>query len=53
MHRLLIQSLAKQGELGEAMLTRTVTAGGAVTIVDAHAALGTVGGVAARLRFAL
>jgi peptide subunit release factor 1 (eRF1) len=40
-------------ELGEAMLTRTIAAGGAVTMVGAHAALGTVGGVAARLRFAL
>jgi peptide chain release factor subunit 1 len=40
-------------ELGEAMVTRTIAAGGAVTTVDAHAALGAVGGVAARLRFAL
>jgi hypothetical protein len=40
-------------ELGEAMVTRTIAAGGAVTIVDAHGALGAVGGVAARLRFAL
>jgi peptide subunit release factor 1 (eRF1) len=40
-------------ELGEAMVTRTIAAGGAVTMVDAHAALGAVGGVAARLRFAL
>lgn len=40
-------------ELGEAIVTRTIAAGGAVTMVDAHAALGAVGGVAARLRFAL
>jgi hypothetical protein len=40
-------------ELGEAMVTRTIAAGGAVTMVDAHTALGAVGGVAARLRFAL
>ncbi len=40
-------------ELGEAMVTRTIAAGGTVTMVDAHAALGAVGGVAARLRFAL
>ena len=40
-------------ELGEAMVTRTIAAGGAVTMVDAHAALGAIGGVAARLRFAL
>ena len=40
-------------ELGEAMVTRTIAAGGAVTMVDAHAALGAVGGVVARLRFAL
>jgi peptide subunit release factor 1 (eRF1) len=40
-------------ELGEAMVTRTIAAGGAVTMVGAHAALGTVGGVAARLRFVL
>jgi peptide subunit release factor 1 (eRF1) len=40
-------------ELGEAMVTRTIAAGGAVTIVDTHAGLARVGGVAARLRFAL
>jgi peptide subunit release factor 1 (eRF1) len=40
-------------ELGEAMVTRVIAAGGAVTMVDAHAALGAVGGVAARLRFPL
>ena len=40
-------------ELGEAMICRTIAAGGAVTTVDAHGALGAVGGVAARLRFAL
>ena len=40
-------------ELGEVMVTRTIAEGGAVTMVDAHAALGAVGGVAARLRFAL
>jgi peptide subunit release factor 1 (eRF1) len=40
-------------ELGEAMVARTIAAGGAVTLVDVHAALGAVGGVAARLRFAL
>jgi peptide subunit release factor 1 (eRF1) len=40
-------------ELGEAMVTRTIAAGGAVTMVDVHAALGAVGGVAARLRFAV
>jgi hypothetical protein len=40
-------------ELGEAMVTRTIAAGGTVTMVDAHAALGRMGGVAARLRFAL
>jgi peptide subunit release factor 1 (eRF1) len=49
--------LCRQGaasvELGEAMVTRTIAAGGTVTMVDAHAALGAVGGVAARLRFAL
>lgn len=38
-------------ELGEAMVTRTIAAGGTVTMVDTHAALGAVGGVAARLRF--
>jgi peptide subunit release factor 1 (eRF1) len=40
-------------ELGEVMVTRTIAAGGIVTMVDAHAALGAVGGVTARLRFAL
>jgi peptide subunit release factor 1 (eRF1) len=40
-------------ELGEAMVTRTITAGGAVTIVNAHPELARVGGVGARLRFAL
>jgi hypothetical protein len=40
-------------ELGEAMVTRTIAAGGGVAMVDAHGALGAVGGVAARLRFAL
>jgi peptide subunit release factor 1 (eRF1) len=40
-------------ELGEAMVTRTIAAGGAVTMVDAHAALRAIGGVAAHLRFAL
>lgn len=40
-------------ELGEEMVTRTIAAGGVVTTVDAHAALGATGGVAARLRFAL
>jgi peptide subunit release factor 1 (eRF1) len=40
-------------ELGEAMVTRTIAAGGAVTTVDAHAALSAIGGIAARLRFAL
>jgi peptide subunit release factor 1 (eRF1) len=40
-------------ELGETMVTRTIAAGGGVTMVDAHAALGAVGGVAARLRFVL
>jgi peptide subunit release factor 1 (eRF1) len=49
--------LCRQGaasvELGEAMVTRTIAAGGTVTMIDAHAALGAVGGVAARLRFAL
>jgi hypothetical protein len=40
-------------ELGEVMVTRTIAAGGTVTVVDAHAALRAVGGVAARLRFAL
>jgi hypothetical protein len=40
-------------ELGETMVTRTIAAGGAVTMVHAHAALGAMGGVAARLRFAL
>jgi peptide subunit release factor 1 (eRF1) len=39
-------------ELGEEMVTRTIAAGGAVTIVDAHPGLGVIGGVAARLRFA-
>jgi hypothetical protein len=40
-------------ELGEEMVTRTIAAGGAVTTIDAHAALAATGGVAARLRFAL
>jgi hypothetical protein len=40
-------------ELGEVMVTRTIAAGGAVTTVDAHAALAAIGGAAARLRFAL
>jgi peptide subunit release factor 1 (eRF1) len=40
-------------ELGEAMVSRTIAAGGTVTALDAHAALGAVGGVAARLRFPL
>jgi hypothetical protein len=40
-------------ELGETMATRTIAAGGTVTMVHAHAALGAIGGVAARLRFAL
>jgi peptide subunit release factor 1 (eRF1) len=40
-------------ELGEAMVTRTIAAGGAVTVIDAHAELARTGGVAARLRFAL
>jgi hypothetical protein len=35
------------------MVTRTIAAGGAVTMVDAHAALRAIGGVAAHLRFAL
>jgi peptide chain release factor subunit 1 len=38
-------------DLGEAMVSRTIAAGGGATMVDAHAALGAVGGVAARLRF--
>ncbi len=38
-------------ELDEAMVSRTIAAGGGATMVDAHAALGAVGGVAARLRF--
>ena len=49
----LCRQAAASVELGEAMVTRTIAAGGAVTMVDAHAALGAVGGVAARLRFAL
>jgi Bacterial archaeo-eukaryotic release factor family 10 len=40
-------------ELGEAMVARTIATGGAVNMVDAHARLGALGGVAARLRFAL
>ena len=40
-------------ELGEAMVIRTIAAGGAVTMVDTHRALDAVGGVAARLRFPL
>ena len=40
-------------ELGEAMVTRTIAAGGAVTMLNAHAALSAAGGIAARLRFAL
>jgi HSP20 family protein len=40
-------------ELGEAMISRATAAGGAVTMVDAHAGLAAVGGVAARLRFPL
>ena len=39
--------------LGEAMISRATAAGGAVTMVDAHAGLAAVGGVAARLRFPL
>jgi len=38
-------------ELGDAMVARTIAAGGTVTVVEAHGALGAVGGVAARLRF--
>jgi peptide subunit release factor 1 (eRF1) len=40
-------------ELGEAMISRATAAGGAVTMVDLHAGLAAVGGVAARLRFPL
>jgi peptide subunit release factor 1 (eRF1) len=40
-------------ELSEAMVARTMAAGGGVTIVDGHAALRAIGGVAAHLRFAL
>jgi hypothetical protein len=40
-------------ELGDAMVSRAIAAGGAVMMVDTHAALTAVGGVAARLRFAL
>jgi peptide chain release factor subunit 1 len=40
-------------ELGEEMVTRTIAAGGGVTMVDAHPGLGATGGVATRLRFAL
>ena len=50
--RLCHQSTASV-ELGEVMVTRTIAAGGTVTMVDAHTALAAVGGVAARLRFAL
>ena len=40
-------------ELGEAMISRATAAGGPVTMVDLHAGLAAVGGVAARLRFPL
>jgi peptide chain release factor subunit 1 len=40
-------------ELGEALVARTIAAGGSVTTVDAHPGLARVGGVSARLRFAL
>lgn len=40
-------------ELGEAMVTRTIAAGGTAIILDVHSGLGAVGGVAARLRFEL
>lgn len=40
-------------ELGEAMVTHTIAAGGEVTPIDAHPGLARVGGVGARLRFAL
>jgi release factor family 10 len=47
------RSAAVAVELGETMVSRATAAGGAVTMVDAHARLAAVGGVAARLRFAL
>lgn len=38
-------------ELGEALVIRTIGAGGTLRVLDAHAGLGAIGGVAARLRF--
>jgi hypothetical protein len=40
-------------ELGEALVNRTIAAGGQVTMIDAHPALARAGSAAARLRFAL
>ena len=45
--------LTRPVDLAEAMAHRVIAAGGTVAAVSAHAALGGVGGVAARLRFPL
>jgi peptide subunit release factor 1 (eRF1) len=39
--------------LRDALVERVLSAGGEVEVVEAHEALGGVGGVAARLRYAL
>lgn len=45
--------VTRRVELGEAMVNRVIATGGSVELVEAHPGLTGVGGVAARLRYAL
>jgi peptide subunit release factor 1 (eRF1) len=43
----------RETQLGEAIVDRVIAAGGAVEVVEAHPGLARVGGIAARLRYAM